>query len=142
MYRALLLLIAALLATAALAEPLSRSDMAIVDGDTIRARGKTYRLVGFDAPETVNAKCDAERELGERAAKRLKQIADLGALDLKEVPCSCLPGTHGTRFCNYGRSCGALTAGGNDVGFILIREGLARPFRCGKYRCPRRRGWC
>jgi endonuclease YncB( thermonuclease family) len=142
MYRALLLLIAACLATAALAEPLSRSDMSVVDGDTIRARGKTYRLVGFDAPETVNAKCDAERVLGERASKRLKQIADLGALDLKEVPCSCLPGTTGTRFCNHGRSCGVLRAGGNNVGLILIREGLARPFYCGKYHCPKRRNWC
>jgi endonuclease YncB( thermonuclease family) len=143
MSRPLILFVVALLSCAsALAEPLSRSDIAIVDGDTIHAHGKTYRLVGFDAPETSNAKCPAERELGERAAKRLKEIVDLGGLDLTEVPCSCLPGTRHTRFCNYGRQCGVLRVGGNDVGAILIREDLGRPFYCGKYRCPRRRGWC
>jgi endonuclease YncB( thermonuclease family) len=97
--------------------------MAIVDGDTIRAHGRTYRLVGFDAPETMNAKCTAERELGERAARRLKEIADLGGLDLTEVTCSCLPGIRGTRFCNHGRLCGALTARGEDVGLNSYAKG-------------------
>lgn len=35
-----------------------------------------------------------------------------------------------------------LKANGEDVGQILIREGLARPFVCGNYQCPKRQPWC
>lgn len=137
-----LIFAALLFATIASAADLGRDDMAVVDGATIRAHGRTYTLVDFDAPKAGSATCPAERELGERAAKRLKEIADAGGLDLTEVACACLPGTSGTRLCNQGRPCGVLKAGGEDVGVKLIREGLARPFACGKYRCPRRQSWC
>ena len=126
----------------ALSEPLARQDMSIVDATTIRAHGKTYRLMGFDAAETATAKCPAERDLGERATKRLTEIAGFGALDLTEVPCACLPGTQGTRLCNQGKLCGVLKAGGGNAGLRLISEGLARPYYCSKYRCPKRRSWC
>jgi endonuclease YncB( thermonuclease family) len=134
--------LASLVAGRAAAEPINPGDVWVADGDTIRAHGKTYRLVGFDAPETARARCAAEQQLGARATERLQAIVNLGALDLTEVRCSCAPGTHGTRSCNFGRLCGKLTAKGEDVGTILIREGLARPFHCGEHRCPRRQGWC
>jgi len=123
------------------AEPIAPAD-SVSDGDTIRAHGKTYSLVGFDTPEIENAKCAIERQLGAQAAARLQAIISRGNLSLTEAPCSCVPGTHGTRLCNRGRLCGTLTAKGENVGDILIREGLAHPFKCGKYRCPRRQGWC
>ena len=45
--------------------------------------------------------------------------------------------------CNYGRECGTLKAGSHEVGAILIAEGLAVPFVCGKTRCPATpRPWC
>lgn len=137
-----LIIVAVMLSASAFAASVGRNDLAVIDGETIRAHGKTYRLVGIDVPETTNAKCPTERDLGERAAKRLKEIIDLGGLDLKEVPCACVPGTQGTQLCNHGRLCGVLTAGGSNVGFTLIREGLARPYYCGKYRCPKQRSWC
>jgi len=124
------------------AKPIAPADISISDGDTIRARGKTYRLVGFDTPEIQDAKCAIERQLGAQAMARLQAIISKGNLSLTEVTCSCVPGTHGTRFCNLGRLCGTLTVNGEDVGNILIREGLAHPFKCGKYRCPQRQGWC
>jgi endonuclease YncB( thermonuclease family) len=115
----------------------------VVDGDTVSSNGKTYRLVGFDTPETGDrAKCAAERILGGMARARLAALINGGGLELIEVRCSCAPGTHGTRFCNWGRSCAILKVRGVDVGQTLIVEGLARPFACGKYRCPKRQGWC
>ena len=37
--------------TCAHAEPIMPDAIAVIDGDTIRAHGDTYRLVGFDCPE-------------------------------------------------------------------------------------------
>jgi len=121
----------------------SAAHLRIVDGDTVSFGGNTYRLVGFDTPETNSrAKCESERARGLRATARLKALISSGNLTLQEVRCSCAPGTAGTRLCNYGRLCGILRRNGEDVGEILIREGLAQPFHCGEFRCPSRRGWC
>jgi len=101
------------------------------------------RLVGFNAPETRRAACDAERQLGAKATRRLRDLVRAGDLDFVYVACSCPPGTQGTRFCNYGRDCGTLKSGGRDVGAILIEERLALPFVCGATRCPKTpRPWC
>ena len=124
------------------AAPIGSNEIKVVDGDTIRAKGRSYRLVDFDAPETGRAKCDAERVLGQKAKERLQQLVDAGGLDLTEIVCSCPSSTLGTRNCNYGRLCGRLTAHGEDVGAILIREKLARPFICGKTTCPHSESWC
>src|SRR5262249_44215002 len=99
----------------------------VIDGDTVRVDGKNFRLVGIDTPEIgVRARCETERQLALRAAKRLREIVAGGTLRLDRVACSdCPPGTEGTLACNYGRLCGVLTVSGRDVGLILIGEGLA-----------------
>jgi endonuclease YncB( thermonuclease family) len=65
---ALLAFIAALLAMVAYAraQPVSSADIHIIDGDTIAVIGlrQHIRLVGFNAPETRNARCEAEARLG------------------------------------------------------------------------------
>ena len=38
------------------ASPLNPGQVEVVDGDTIRVAGETFRLVGFDAPETYRAR--------------------------------------------------------------------------------------
>lgn len=117
----------------------------VIDGDTVRLTGgQTFRLVGFDTPETGRqARCSYERELGDAATARLRSLIRMAAsAELTAVQCSCRPGTHGTPECNYGRSCGSLRVDGRDVGSILISEGLARPYVCGATGCPRRRPWC
>jgi endonuclease YncB( thermonuclease family) len=117
----------------------------VLDGDTIRIDGgkPDVRLVGFNAPETYRAQCKAERDLGETATRRLRQLVNGGALDLRYVACNCPPASEGTDSCNYGRRCGVLKANGRDVGSILIAEGLAVPFHCSGTSCPPTpRPWC
>ena len=124
------------------ASPIDPGQVEVLDGDTIRTAGETFRLVGFDAPETYRARCASERDLGTRATFRLRQLVAGGGLDLEQVACACRSGTEGTPRCNFGRSCGVLRAGGQDVGAVLIGEGLARPFVCGRTSCPARQAWC
>jgi endonuclease YncB( thermonuclease family) len=124
------------------ASPLDPGQIEVVDGDTIRVAGETFRLVGFDAPETYRAQCPSERALGNRATLRLRQLVAGGGLDLERVACSCQPGTEGTPRCNYGRSCGVLRVRGRDVGELLIAEGMAHAYVCGRTSCPAREAWC
>jgi endonuclease YncB( thermonuclease family) len=140
---ALALCIALGLLSPAVAGPIEPADIRVIDGDTILAHGQTYRLVGFDAPETGRrSKCDIERALGHIATDRLRELIDQGGLDLTEVRCSCPTKSIGTRSCNYGRLCGTLTAQGKDVGATLISEGFARPLRCTTTRCAPLQSWC
>ena len=129
----------------AAAAPVEPKDVRVIDGDTIWVfqKGPNVRLVGFNAPETRRAACDAERELGGRATRRVRDLVKDGALDFEFVACSCRPGTELTPACNYGRRCGTLKSDGRDVGAILIAEGLAVPFQCGATSCPKTpRPWC
>ena len=125
---------------------LSVSQITVVDGDTIRVAGtrQPIRLVGFNTPETFEPRCDAGLDLGRAATARLTELVQTGsARELTVVPCACPPGTQGTRDCNYGRACGHLRVDGNDVGAVLIAEGLAARFVCGRTSCPPTpRPWC
>ena len=128
-----------------LAAPINSGDIRVIDGDTIRVYQKqpSVRLVGFNAPETRRAACEAEGELGAKATRRLRNLIRDSNLDFEFVACSCPAGTEGTSACNYGRRCGTLKANDRDVGAILIAEGLAVPFQCGATSCPKTpRPWC
>ncbi|RVD39545.1 thermonuclease family protein [Mesorhizobium sp. M4A.F.Ca.ET.020.02.1.1] len=125
--------------------PLARTQFTITDGDTIRLNGaaKGTRLVGFNAPESIEPRCTVEADIGRRAKARLTELVASARLELKMIRCSCPAGTEGTNRCNYGRSCGSLFANGQDVGDVLISEGLAVPFICGDTSCPPTpRPWC
>ena len=141
----MLLLLLVLLSTTAIAEPIDPSDIRVIDGDTIRVyhQQPNVRLIGFNAPETRHAECQAEFELGSKATRRLRDIIKAGNLDFIYARCSCPDATQGTFACNYGRDCGTLKSNGRDVGEILIEEGLAVPFVCGATHCPKTpRPWC
>src|SRR3954449_2246339 len=115
----------------------------VIDGDTVRLEGVAYRLVGFDTPERGDkARCDDERRRAEQATKRLRSLVASNGTSFKRVACACRAGEEGTRLCNYGRLCGSIKIAGQDVGQILISEGLAHPYVCGVTTCPKRRLWC
>jgi endonuclease YncB( thermonuclease family) len=118
----------------------------VIDGDTISPNDgrPNVRLVGFNAPETGDrARCEAERQKGEAAKRRLRELVSIGRPDFQQIACSCAPGTEGTDVCNFGRCCGTLRVNGSDVGATLIAEGLAVRFVCGATSCPKLpRPWC
>lgn len=118
----------------------------VIDGDTISLDDgrPNIRLVGFNAPEASSrARCDAERQKGEAAKQRLRELVSNGRSDFHQVACSCPLGTEGTDACNFGRRCGTLRVNGVDVGSTLINEGLAVRFVCGATSCPALpRPWC
>lgn len=69
----------------------------------------------------------AEAELGQRATARLTELLNSGAFSLESAD-----RTHD----RYGRALFTVTRGGESVGAMLVREGLAEEWRgC-------RREWC
>jgi len=118
----------------------------VIDGDTVAILGEraNVRLVGFNTPEISSAACNREYALGQRAKSRLHElIQNSQRIEFQRVACACRPGTEGTKACNYGRECGSIRVDGRDVGSVLISEGLAVRYICGRTSCPRRPGnWC
>lgn len=127
-------------------KPVSVGDIRVIDGDTVRISGesRSFRLVGFNTPETKSARCSRERELGFQASRRLTELlSSASEIELRRVRCACKPGTEGTQACNFGRLCGRLYIDGQDVGSKLISEELAVRYICGATSCPPRPGnWC
>lgn len=102
----------------------------VIDGDTIVAPwGMKYRLLGFDTPETYQAKCADERVMGLRAKARLEALLNSG--ERVEI------GNVRAKPDRYDRTLASLFVGGRDVKDIMISEGLARP-----YGGEKRVGWC
>jgi len=118
-----LLLPLALLAFPAWAEPSIR----VIDGDTIARGGETIRIVGMDAPETHHARCDAEREDGEKAKAALATLLASGPVEI-------IPSRRRDR---YRRLLARVTVNGRDVAAVMIKAGHARPYSGGK-----RKVWC
>ena len=99
----------------------------VVDGDTFRIGGAKVRIAGIDAPETHDYGCPEELALGERAAARLRELLNAGAVSLSSID---------RDRDRYGRLLRNASVDGRDVGEALIGEGLARAYGGG------RRSWC
>ena len=110
------------------AETIRSDTIYMIDGDTAEIGGKRYRLVGYDTPETYQAKCDFERAWGNQAAARARQLMT----EAEAVELIVLPGVD-----RYGRGLARMFIGNQDIGDILIAENLARPYDGGQ-----RAGWC
>jgi endonuclease YncB( thermonuclease family) len=99
----------------------------IVDGDTIRIRGKRIRLIGMDAPELHQACRDAsgrDWSCGRAARERLAALIANSAV-------TCSPRGHD----RYRRVLAVCTsARGDDLGGTLVREGFAIAAYGNRYR--------
>ena len=134
---AALILLAALPASAAERYPGPyRADvLAVVDGDTVRARVQVWpgqvaegliRIDGIDTPE-LRARCESERQRARQAREYLREM-----LRGRPLVFDVRADKYGGRY--IGR---IVTAQGIDVAQGLIAAGLARPYAGGK-RAP----WC
>ncbi|WP_158765684.1 thermonuclease family protein [Terricaulis silvestris] len=102
----------------------------IIDGDTIDdlATGIRYRFANIDAPETGdNAKCFWERSRGEDArSAAIRLVRSASVVSVRRT----------FRHDIYGRRIAYVLVDGQDLGTLLVNEGLARPWR------GTRRKWC
>ena len=64
--------------------PITSDEVRVIDGDTIRLNYQRpdVHLVGLNAPETRRAICEAERELGDKATRRLRDLVQSSKLEL------------------------------------------------------------
>ncbi|WP_371346525.1 thermonuclease family protein [Ancylobacter sp. IITR112] len=120
----------------------------VTDGDTIvlTAPGKpreVVRIVGMDAPETRQARCDSELRRGLEAKAALIRLLSAACGELARADARrCLTVARLPRPDRYGRTLATITAGGRDVTAAMISAGMARPYDCPNGRCPRRAGGC
>lgn len=116
----LIVVFAALAVVAALLEPvqpLLGGRASVADGDTLRLGGDRIRLTGLDAPELDQTCTDAAGSswpCGRQSSRRLGEL-------IGGQPVACT--TSGKD--RYGRFLGRCTVAGNDLGAMLVAEGLA-----------------
>ena len=92
----------------------------VVDGDTFWYRGAKYRVADINTPEVSEPQCDREAALGAAATDRLHALLNQGAFTLQ---------TTGRDQDQYGRLLRVVTRGGESLGGVLVREGLAEEWR-------------
>lgn len=90
----------------------------VVDGDTLWYRGEKVRISDLDAPEVFSPACPREAALGRRATARLQALLNAGPFTLAPYP-------DGETRDRYGRRLMLVTRGGESIGAVLVREGLA-----------------
>ncbi|WGR90719.1 thermonuclease family protein (plasmid) [Bradyrhizobium sp. ISRA443] len=89
----------------------------VVDGDTFWLEGAKIRIADIDAPELSPPRCEAERQKGEAAKYRLRELLSAG-------PFSLVSGARDVD--RYGRKLRTVTRQGRSIGETLVQEGLAR----------------
>lgn len=123
------------------AEVIDGDRIVIIDGDTVAlpcavpARGcaEKIRFIDIDAPESFRPHCDHEGAVGLQAKARVAELLRGATVYVERS---------GRKDC-YGRTLANLTTADGDVDAVLIREGLAVPYRRGKAeKASRIAHWC
>lgn len=117
----------------AIALQVSLATVAVVDGDTLHdnRRNTDYRIFGIDTPETMHAKCDAERALGKAAAARVAELL-AGASEVIALPGWDPRGRDRWPRDGFGRRIAVIELDGVSLGETLLAEGIARPWKPGQ----------
>jgi endonuclease YncB( thermonuclease family) len=75
MLRFLAVLVVALAAAhPAAASFIDPQQIRVIEGDTIVADGRTVHLSGFVTPDAQGARCAGEKELGQKALRRVREL--------------------------------------------------------------------
>ncbi len=94
------------------------AEIRVWDGDSIRLgttrQAESVRIFNIDAPE-LEARCRHELELARQAKVRLAQILQGQRIEVLRQGAD-----------RYGRTLAAIRVEGQDVGDVLVGEGLAR----------------
>lgn len=122
---------AALLVLLLVAPAIAQERILVLDGDTIAVGRERIRIIGLDAPETFDARCPAEKALGDRATTAMRQMVTQGVRIERA----------GNKD-RYRRTLARVYFQGRDVADIMVERGLAMPYDCPRGRCPRRIDWC
>ena len=78
----------------------------VIDGDTLALAGERIRLLGIDAPETREARCERERVAGYETKARVVDLLRFGrSVDIRR---------HGHD--QYGRTLAHIVIDGRDLG--------------------------
>lgn len=129
------LVLAGLLAmacTPAIAETVDGALIRVIDGDTVELAGQRIRLIEPDAPEISKPRCNTELAKGLLASGRLRQLLK-GAVRIERSG----------RTDRYRRTLASLVSLEGNVADILIREGLAIPYKPGLEAYQQRAAhWC
>lgn len=99
----------------------------VTDGDTFRQNGQSIRIADIDAPEVRDFKCGSEKQLGDRATLRLRELLSAGPFELAPID---------RDEDVYGRKLRVVMRDGRSLGQQLVEEGLARRWTGS------RRSWC
>lgn len=101
------------------------ADLRAIDGDTLDLDGERIRIMGLDAPET-RCRCPTECRLAAQATARMRDLMSGRGVTIER-----------TGRDKYRRTLAIVRVRGQDVATIMIREGLARP-----YKGEKRKPWC
>lgn len=117
----------------ALALQVSLATVTVVDGDTLHdnTRNTDYRVFGIDTPETMHAKCDAERALGHAAAARVEALVS-AAREVVALPGWDPRGRDRWPRDGFGRRIAIIELDGVSLAETLLAEGIARPWKPGQ----------
>ena len=116
-------LVGALLAGMLVPAALAADNIRVADGDTFTAK---IRISNIDTPD-INGKCAYERELAQRAKVFTTEQLAKGSVVIRQDK---------RGIDRYGRMLARVEVRGQDLGEMLVKEGLARLWR-GK-----REPWC
>jgi endonuclease YncB( thermonuclease family) len=126
----------AALAAEEVAGPVTARLLAVIDGDTVRARAHVWlgieitvdvRIRGIDAPE-VHGKCPSEKVMATMATDRLRQSLASPVLRLSNIGEDKY----------FGRVVADVAnAEGSDIAAVMLASGLVRPYDGGS-----RGDWC